>query len=178
MSTFCGEDTEIMSAEVEPARGIGDSETQRTLSKLFGFVKWVMSLLAFVAISLGTTLTDEDFRWRQGSYTPVFWAWLFAYAVWANFTRCQRLAEQLQPKDDLATPDATNDLLMRIQSQSAALPTSWLGWMELSVSAVACILALAAPRPGFQILFLTLSHFLFAWIWRTFGSRWFPHQAT
>ena len=154
------------------------SETQRTVSSLFRIVKWVMCPLAFAAISLGTTLTNEDFRWHQGSYTPVFWAWFFAYAFWANLTRRQLLAERLKPEDDSVTPDTMNDLFMKIQSQSTGRPTSWLGWTELFVSVVACILALAAPRLGFQILFLTLSHFLFASIWRTFACRWFPNHKT
>jgi hypothetical protein len=163
---------------VEPAPGIESSEAQLILSSLFRFVKWAMSPLAFVSISLGTTLTNEDFRWAQGSYRPVFFAWLFAYAFWANFTRRELLAERLKTRDASTTPKAMKELFMQIQNQSAALPTSWLGRIELLVSGTACIIAWAVPRLGFQILWLTLSHFLFASIWRTLGRRWFPTWAT
>jgi len=136
-------------------------------SLMFRVIKLLLCPFFFCGISLGATLTQDDFTWGNGSYAPVFGAWLIAYGFWALYTRYESavagyiLHEKSNAKE-------VGDKLDTLLSQH---PFSWQGRIELLVFGVAFVIAACLPEFGFQILWLTVGHFLFVVVWRTITQR-------
>jgi hypothetical protein len=136
-------------------------------SLMFRILK-MMCPFFFFAISLGGTLSQDDFTWANGSYSPVFAAWLFAYGLWAAYTRYESAVSGFM----LTEKSNAKEVGDKLNTMFAQHPFSWPAKIEFLVFALTFIVAMYLPEFGFPILWLTTGHFLFVFVWRKIAPRY------